>query len=345
MGACQTPTVRVPHPGRGAAGSAGWAISPGVRRCTRRPATRQQRSTSDVARTPPRDGSRAWVRGPRQTRACIVPRPYSGTGVVDGLMGIFAGNGGIWRHAMRIGRGRHPRRRDPRRRFRNRLLVGMVGVALLPLVAFAVLAVFELDTVAKSTANATEIFDPPAPAGYRRLRRSTAAPPSLDRSHERRSTATCRRGSPARSPRHSTVTQPANDIPATGPGTYSPPPPACRTGPEVRRREPPHRQVVQAATSLSLRATIRDQRRVVTSDLENDRRDPPCAPAIQRSRANLVANPARFAANPAAYDPVVRANVLAGSEGGVPDRQCSQRHGSSRAPGRATDRSGRIRTR
>jgi len=32
----------------------------------------------------------------------------------------------------------------------------MVGVALLPLVAFAVLAVFELDTVAKSTANATE---------------------------------------------------------------------------------------------------------------------------------------------------------------------------------------------
>jgi signal transduction histidine kinase len=56
---------------------------------------------------------------------------------------------------MRIGR-RRPRRRDPRRRFRNRLLIGMVGVALLPLVAFAVLAVFELDTVAKSTANGTE---------------------------------------------------------------------------------------------------------------------------------------------------------------------------------------------
>jgi len=57
---------------------------------------------------------------------------------------------------MRIGVRRLPRRRDPRRRFRNRLLLGMVGVALLPLVAFAVLAVFELDTVAKSTANATE---------------------------------------------------------------------------------------------------------------------------------------------------------------------------------------------
>lgn len=57
---------------------------------------------------------------------------------------------------MRIGVRRLPRRRDPRRRFRNRLLIGMVGVALLPLVAFAVLAVFELDTVAKSTANATE---------------------------------------------------------------------------------------------------------------------------------------------------------------------------------------------
>src|SRR4029077_2603019 len=56
---------------------------------------------------------------------------------------------------MRIGRAL-PRRRDPRSRFRNRLLVGMVGVALLPLVTFAVLAVFELDTVAKSTANATE---------------------------------------------------------------------------------------------------------------------------------------------------------------------------------------------
>src|ERR1700722_13818813 len=57
---------------------------------------------------------------------------------------------------MRSGVRRLPRRRDPRRRFRNRLLLGMVGVALLPLVAFAVLAVFELDTVAKSTANATE---------------------------------------------------------------------------------------------------------------------------------------------------------------------------------------------
>lgn len=57
---------------------------------------------------------------------------------------------------MRISVRRLPRRRDPRRRFRNRLLLGMVGVALLPLVAFAVLAVFELDTVAKSTANATE---------------------------------------------------------------------------------------------------------------------------------------------------------------------------------------------
>ncbi len=57
---------------------------------------------------------------------------------------------------MRIGPGRLPRRRDPRRRFRNRLLLGMVTVALLPLVAFAVLAVFELDTIAKSTANATE---------------------------------------------------------------------------------------------------------------------------------------------------------------------------------------------
>ena len=56
---------------------------------------------------------------------------------------------------MRFGH-RQPRRRDPRRRFRNRLLLGMVGVALLPLVAFAVLAVVELDTVAKSTANATE---------------------------------------------------------------------------------------------------------------------------------------------------------------------------------------------
>src|SRR5579862_3353881 len=57
---------------------------------------------------------------------------------------------------MRIGARRLPRRRDPRRRFRTRLLLGMVGVALLPLVAFAVLAVFELDTIAKSTANATE---------------------------------------------------------------------------------------------------------------------------------------------------------------------------------------------
>ena len=56
---------------------------------------------------------------------------------------------------MRLGH-RQPRRRDPRRRFRNRLLLGMVVVALLPLVVFAVLAVFELDTVAKSTANATE---------------------------------------------------------------------------------------------------------------------------------------------------------------------------------------------
>src|SRR6202790_2232771 len=56
---------------------------------------------------------------------------------------------------MRFGH-RQPRRRDPRRRVRNRLLLGMVAVALLPLVAFAVLAVVELDAVGKSTANATE---------------------------------------------------------------------------------------------------------------------------------------------------------------------------------------------
>lgn len=41
---------------------------------------------------------------------------------------------------------------DPRRRFRDRLLVGMVAVALLPLAGFAILAAFELDSVSRSTA-------------------------------------------------------------------------------------------------------------------------------------------------------------------------------------------------
>jgi len=45
---------------------------------------------------------------------------------------------------------------DPRRRFRNRLLVGIVAVALLPLLAFAVLAALELDAVSQSTAQATQ---------------------------------------------------------------------------------------------------------------------------------------------------------------------------------------------
>jgi HAMP domain-containing protein len=42
---------------------------------------------------------------------------------------------------------------DPRRRFRDRLLVGMVAVALLPLAAFAVLSVVDLDAISRSTAN------------------------------------------------------------------------------------------------------------------------------------------------------------------------------------------------
>ncbi|HEX6539357.1 MAG TPA: histidine kinase [Candidatus Dormibacteraeota bacterium] len=42
---------------------------------------------------------------------------------------------------------------DPRRRFRDRLLVGMVVVALLPLAGFAILAAFELDSVSRSTAS------------------------------------------------------------------------------------------------------------------------------------------------------------------------------------------------
>lgn len=43
-------------------------------------------------------------------------------------------------------------RLDPRRRFRDRLLVGMVAVTLLPLAGFAILATFELDSFGHSTA-------------------------------------------------------------------------------------------------------------------------------------------------------------------------------------------------
>ena len=42
---------------------------------------------------------------------------------------------------------------DPRRRFRDRLLVGMVAVALLPLAGFAILAAVELDSVSRTTAS------------------------------------------------------------------------------------------------------------------------------------------------------------------------------------------------
>ena len=87
---------------------------------------------------------------------------------------------------MRFGPGRLPRRRDPRRRFRNRLLLGMVTVALLPLVAFAVLAVFELDTSRR--ARPTRPRRPssntsrPSPTA-----RSTAVPhPSTDNGRDRR---------------------------------------------------------------------------------------------------------------------------------------------------------------
>jgi signal transduction histidine kinase len=64
---------------------------------------------------------------------------------VQGEMGVSA----PWR------RGR-ARLMDPRRRFRNRLLVGIVAVALLPLLAFALLAAVELDAVSRSTAQATQ---------------------------------------------------------------------------------------------------------------------------------------------------------------------------------------------
>ncbi|MBV8301112.1 MAG: HAMP domain-containing protein [Candidatus Dormibacteraeota bacterium] len=47
-------------------------------------------------------------------------------------------------------------RLDPRRRFRDRLLIAMVAVALLPLAAFAVLAAFELDGVSRGTAVAAQ---------------------------------------------------------------------------------------------------------------------------------------------------------------------------------------------
>ncbi|MBV8196090.1 MAG: HAMP domain-containing protein [Candidatus Dormibacteraeota bacterium] len=43
-------------------------------------------------------------------------------------------------------------RLDPRRRFRDRLLVGMVAVALLPLVCLAILAAIELDSISSGTA-------------------------------------------------------------------------------------------------------------------------------------------------------------------------------------------------
>ena len=42
---------------------------------------------------------------------------------------------------------------DPRRRFRDRLLIGMVAVALLPLAGFAILAAVDLDAISRSTAN------------------------------------------------------------------------------------------------------------------------------------------------------------------------------------------------
>ena len=45
---------------------------------------------------------------------------------------------------------------DPRRRFRDRLLIGMVGVALLPLAAFAAVAAFDLDAIGRSTAEAAQ---------------------------------------------------------------------------------------------------------------------------------------------------------------------------------------------
>jgi signal transduction histidine kinase len=129
---------------------------------------------------------------------------------------------------MRIGRGA-PRRRDPRRRFRNRLLVGMVGVALLPLVTFAVLAVFELDTVAKSTANATEsaILQRQQAIADSALDSRAA---SLDRTMSAINTDV-QDGLASALVKALTVAQPAA-LPATGPGTYSPPPPRVAPDPK-----------------------------------------------------------------------------------------------------------------
>ena len=104
VGACQTPTVSVPP---WAAVPPGCAVGDFAGGDDVQPASTTARTvTSGSARRHDRPGRGTWVGIPPHTRACIVPRPYSGTGVVDGLMGIFAARGGIWRHAMRIGRGR-----------------------------------------------------------------------------------------------------------------------------------------------------------------------------------------------------------------------------------------------
>jgi|HubBroStandDraft_6_1064221.scaffolds.fasta_scaffold00066_19 signal transduction histidine kinase len=233
---------------------------------------------------------------------------------------------------MRIGRGRHPRRRDPRRRFRNRLLVGMVGVALLPLVAFAVLAVFELDAVAKSTANATEAAI--------LARQQTIADTSLDVRASSLDNSMSAIDSAVQEGLGGALTRALAAVPK---GATAPPLTFALLGPSFQYA------VTTGATGSTLIlpdgkindvAFIRaSESPTVVAQVNTVIKSNPAIATVWFTDAKTGAIRAypNFDPTTQSYDPVLRAKVLSESEGGIPAASAPNVWVQPGAPGRSTD--------
>src|ERR1700736_6033013 len=161
-GSCHTPTVSVP-PSTGAGVGEGVGAG-GLHPATPRSAaptaavtTRFMPAVSASNRTEA-PGVAAWPCGnarhsPRE--AAAVRTSDAPAGDPPSAVAWYASSAPILGNG-RLNTGADGVMLDPRRRFRDRLLIGMVAVALLPLAAFAVLAAFDLDAIGKSTAEAAQ---------------------------------------------------------------------------------------------------------------------------------------------------------------------------------------------
>jgi signal transduction histidine kinase len=228
---------------------------------------------------------------------------------------------------MRIGRGRRPRRRDPRRRFRNRLLLGMVTVALLPLLAFAVLAVIELDAVAKSTANATES----AILEHEQSLASTA----LDKRASALDSSMSQIDSSIQEGLGGAMTKAMS---STSPDTPRPAIPMTPLGSGYAFNEGLNSTLIlPTGTTTGGRFAAASDENAVALQVQAILKINPAIKEVWLQDAATGALRAFPAFNPSAYDPKTRASILSRSEGGVAVASAPNVWIEQGAPGRSED--------